>query len=304
MRRKHRTHRIRDPHKTLMLRRELKTILILIAALSAQAYAIVALYRPAGIVSSGVTGISMLLEYATADRIPSWATILVLNIPLMILALKYLHLRFTLYSIFATVYFSVAVAVFELLKIPPLFDMSEPITPLLSAIFAAVILGTFGALIIRQGASSGGMDIVSLLLNRRYSFPMGTISMSINVVICIGMSFVNGIEATALSVVALFISSMAFNSMLQGANRTKTLFIISDKWDEFAPQVLMQVRRGVTYIPCRGAYTNKEKTLVYIIAKTVELAAIRRVVLEHDEHAIISIIDTREVVGKGFSAVN
>jgi len=100
------------------------------------------------------------------------------------------------------------------------------------------------------------------------------------------------------------VTSIAFNNIILGVNRTKTLFIISDKWEEIAPDVLNKMHRGVTYIPCRGAYTNQEKTLVYILTKTIELGRIRRIVLEKDPKAIISIIDTREVIGKGFSAVN
>ena len=157
------------------------------------------------------------------------------------------------------------------------------------------------------------MDIVSLLLNRRYSISMGTISMSLNVVIALALGVVKaigahdyriGVESAALSFIALFVTSIAFNNIILGINRTKTLFIISDKWDEIAPEVLNKMHRGVTYIPCRGAYTNQEKTLVYILTKTIELGHIRRIVLEKDPKAIISIIDTREVIGKGFSAVN
>ena len=184
---------------------------------------------------------------------------------------------------------------------------------MVSVVFGAVTMGVAGGMIVRLGGSTGGMDIVSLLLNRKYSISMGTISMSLNVVIAIALGVVKaigahdyrvGVEGAALSIIALFVMSIAFNNIILGINRTKTLFIISDKWDEIAPEVLNKMHRGVTYIPCRGAYTNQEKTLVYILTKTIELASIRRIVLEKDPKAIISIIDTREVIGKGFSAVN
>ena len=102
----------------------------------------------------------------------------------------------------------------------------------------------------------------------------------------------------------LFVSSVAFNNMLQGLNRTKTLFIISDRWEEIAPHVLKEVHRGVTLIPAKGAYTGKDKTVVYVIARTTELSIIRRIVREYDPKAMFSVIDTREVLGRGFDSIN
>ena len=155
--------------------------------------------------------------------------------------------------------------------------------------------------------------VISLLLNHKYSISIGTISMSLNVVIAVTLGVVTaitshdyrvGVESAALSIIVLFVTSIAFNNMILGVNRTKTMLIISDKWEEIAPKVLNETHRGVTYIPCRGAYTNQDKTMVYILTRTVEIARIRRIVLGADPTAIISIIDTREVIGKGFSAVN
>jgi uncharacterized membrane-anchored protein YitT (DUF2179 family) len=293
--------------------KELKTMFLMTLMITIEALAVVLLYTPAGVVTGGVTGIGMLISYATDGAFPSWIFIVIANTPLLILAFRYLHIRFTVYTLLMTVLFSAELAIFGTIDFPALFDVSEPAWRVVSVVFGAVIMGFAGGMIVRLGGSTGGMDIVSLLLNRRYSISMGTISMSLNVVIAVTLGvaraigahdFRAGIEGAALSIIALFITSIAFNNIILGINRTKTLFIISDKWDEIAPEVLNKMHRGVTYIPCRGAYTNSEKTLVYILTKTIELAAIRRIVLEKDPKAIISIIDTREVIGKGFSAVN
>ncbi len=293
--------------------KELKTMFLMTLMITIEALAVVLLYTPAGVVTGGVTGIGMLISYATDGAFPSWIFIVIANTPLLILAFRYLHIRFTVYTLLMTVLFSAELAIFGTIDFPALFDVSEPAWRVVSVVFGAVIMGFAGGMIVRLGGSTGGMDIVSLLLNRRYSISMGTISMSLNVVIAVTLGvaraigahdFRAGIEGAALSIIALFITSIAFNNIILGINRTKTLFIISDKWDEIAPEVLNKMHRGVTYIPCRGAYTNTEKTLVYILTKTIELGSIRRLVLEKDPKAIISIIDTREVIGKGFSAVN
>ncbi len=305
--------KLKDPKKTLALRRELKTLPMMCFLILLEALAVELLYTPAGIVTGGVTGIGMLVSYATRGVIPEWTIIVLANIPLLILSYKTLHIRFTLYSLLMMVLFSAGLAVFQQLDLPVLFQVEDTTWRVVSIVFGAMMMGICGAAIVRLGGSTGGMDIVSLILNRKFSISMGTISMALNVVIAVALGVVQaiqkgdymvGIEGCTLSIIALGVTSVAFNNVILGMNRTKTLFIISDKWDEIAPVILKQVHRGVTYIPCRGAYTNKEKKLVYIITKTAELARIRRIVLEQDEHAIISIIDTREVIGKGFSAVN
>ena len=293
--------------------RELRAVLLMTLMITIEAFAVVLLYAPAGVVTGGVTGIAMLITYATNGAIPNWVFVVILNTPLLILAFRYLHIRFTVYTLLMTVLFAAELALFGNLPLPKLFDMSEPAWRVVSVIFGAVTMGVSGAMIVRLGGSTGGLDIVSLLLNRKYSVSMGTISMAMNIVIALALGVISavgrqnyrvGVESAALSFIALFVTTIAFNNIILGINRTKTLFIISDKWDEIAPEVLNKVHRGVTYIPCRGAYTNKDKTLVYILTKTIELGAIRRLVLEKDPKAIISIIDTREVIGKGFSAVN
>ena len=308
--------REKKTHKPLNMQtvlREARAVVLMSLMITIEALAVTLLYTPAGVVTGGVTGIAMLITYATNGVIPNWIFVVIANVPLLILAFRYLHIRFTAYTLLMTVLFAAELALFGNLTFPALFDMSEPAWRVVSVTFGAVTMGVAGGMIVRLGGSTGGMDIVSLLLNRRYSISMGTISMSLNVVIALALGVVKaigahdyriGVESAALSFIALFVTSIAFNNIILGINRTKTLFIISDKWDEIAPEVLNKMHRGVTYIPCRGAYTNQEKTLVYILTKTIELGHIRRIVLEKDPKAIISIIDTREVIGKGFSAVN
>ncbi|MBQ9323038.1 MAG: YitT family protein [Clostridia bacterium] len=301
---KNRPVKLGQAKKKLSARREIRHSLIVLLAVTLQALSILWFYRPASIVSGGVTGIDMLLNYATGGNIQSWIPMVVLNAPLLVLAYRELHLKFVIYTALSTVYFSLIFAVLENLPQPEIFDMTNPVMPLISVIFGAVLNGAFGAIVIRNGASTGGFDIVSLVLSKKVAFPMGTISMTFNMIIVAALAFFKGMEVAALSIIALFVCSVSFNNVLMGLNRNKTLFIISDKWDTFAGEVMSTVHRGITYIPARGAYTNAERKIIYILAKTVEVATIRRIVLQHDPQAIISVIDTKEVVGRGFTANN
>ena len=225
-----------------------------------------------------------------------------LNIPVLILALCKMRLKFTVYTIITSLWFTACMGLTAGIRIP--FDFEDPVSRITSALLGAVISGACGAPIIRRGASGGGTDVIALLLNRRFSFPMGSISLGINLLIIAGLTLIRGLDVAALSIVVMFVSSVAFNNVMQGLNRTKTLFIISDHWEQIAPHVLAEVHRGVTLIPAKGAYTGRDKTLVYVIARTTELSVIRRIVREIDPEALISIIDTREVLGRGFGSIN
>ncbi len=274
---------------------ELITLFVILLTCSIQALLISGLYQPSGLAGGGVTGIAMLCEYAFG--LPSWIIILGLNIPIMLLGLKLLNIRLIVYSILATGMFTLVLGLTPDFVIP----VSEPI---IAAIFGGALMGAAGAPVIRLGASMGGMDVVSLMLNKRFSFSLGSINAGLNVVIIGLLGLVKGLDAMLLSLIAMFVSNVAYNNVLQGMNRTKTVFIISDHWNEIAPQVLEKLHRGVTYIPAKGAYTGQDKTLVYCIVRTVELGTLRRILREKDPHAIFSIIDTREVLGRGFSANN
>lgn len=279
---------------------ELLTLLTIFSMITIQCIAVNGLYKPNGLISGGLTGVGMLVEYITG--FPSWLTILLLNIPLFLLAIWKLHFKFTLYTIIASLYFSAAMAFTADVRLP--FDFTEPLSRLTSSLMGAVICGAVAAPIVIRGASTGGMDILSLVLSKRFSFPMGTISYAFNILITGALAFVRGLDTAALAMLVMFVSSMVLNNVLQGFNRTKTLFIISDRWEEIAPHIMQEVHRGVTLIPAKGAYTGQDRTLVYVIARTMELAAIRRIALEIDPKAMLSIIDTREVVGRGFTPNN
>ncbi len=276
-------------------RREVLTILSILVAAVVEALILTGIYAHNNMVSGGVTGIAMLFSYAFG--VPIWITVAALNVPIMIWGLVKLRFRFVLYSIFAVVSFSVILALTPSFVIPVENRM-------IATLFGAVVIGVISALPVRMGASMGGMDVVSLILSRRFSFSMGSINIALNLVIMGALAFVSGLDAALLSIIAMFVSNVAFNFVMQGFNRTKTVFIISEKWDDIAPHVLNEMHRGVTYIPARGAYSGKERTLVYVIVRTVELEKLKRIVRENDPNALFSIIDTREVVGRGFTPMN
>ena len=277
------------------LKQDAVTFVIVIAACFIQALPINGFYVPHSFLSGGVTGVALLLDYVF--DIPSWIPIIILNIPISIIGLKYLNAKFIIFSVIGTLVLSGALALTKNFNI-----VIE--NELVAAAVGSAVIGISGAPVVRRGATLGGIDVISVILGKRFSMSMGTINIMFNIIIMSVLGFVRGIEIALVSMIAMFVSNVAFNYAVQGLNRTVTVFVISDKWDEIAPEVMTVMHRGVTYIPAQGAYTGAERKVVYCIVKTVELSALKRIVYTRDPKAMVSVIETREVVGRGFGALN
>ncbi|MBQ3551965.1 MAG: YitT family protein [Clostridia bacterium] len=288
--------------KKFMMKEDIITTLIIILVSFIQGAAINIFYVQHSFLSGGFTGIGLLLDYAIG--LPAWVTLLVLNIPACIIGLKYLSKRFIIHSFVGTIVFTVALTMTEGLSVMSQSWFAVE-NELIAAFVGGAIVGISGACVVRRDASLGGMDIVSCIISRISSIQMGTINIMLNVVIMILLGIVKkDVELALCSLIAAFVCNVAFNYALEGFNRTVTVFIISEEWDEIAPDVLKRMRRGVTYIPAVGAYTGAERKIVYCIVKTSELATLKRIVKSHDPVALFSIVETKEVVGRGFGALN
>jgi uncharacterized membrane-anchored protein YitT (DUF2179 family) len=142
--------------------------LLLIAAVSlVQAVAINGFYVPHHFLSGGITGVALLVEYVFA--LPSWILIIVLNIPVCIVGWRSLNLKFVLFSLVATVLFSIALALTRGVN----FGVENPI---ISALAGSAIVGITAAPVVRRDATMGGMDVIAAVISRKYSIPMGTFS--------------------------------------------------------------------------------------------------------------------------------
>ena len=274
---------------------DLITLALIVAVAFIQAIAINGFYVPHHFLTGGITGIALLTEYVLG--IPTWVVILVLNIPVGIIGWRNLNFKFVLFSLIATALFSLTLALTRSVN----FGVQNPI---ISALAGAVVIGVTGAPVVKREATMGGLDVIAVIVARRYSIAIGTFSIIYNVVIMGALALARGLELALMSMLAMFAANMAFNAAIIGLNKTVTVFIISEKWEEIAPQLISELHRGVTYIPAEGAYTGAPRKLVYIILKTSQLAAAKRIVRQYDEAALFSIIETKEVLGRGFGSLN
>ncbi len=250
---------------------------------------------PNNIVQGGLTGIGTVANYLFS--LPIGTVMLVLNIPLFALALRYLRLKFVVRTVLSTFVFTTLIDLGAYIIPPYRGDM------LLGCIFCGVLSGVGLALVFLTGATTGGTDIVAMLIRkRRPDISVGNIMLLADFAV-IGLSFAvyGKIESIMYAVIVIFISAKAIDFVLYGREHTKLLFIITGKKDRLLSAILLEIGRGASVVPVIGGYTGKEKYLILCAAKKIQIREILRLTADCDPEAFTVICDAGQVVGRGFS---
>ncbi len=252
---------------------------------------------PNKLTSGGLTGIATQLGYLF--DIPVGVLVLIMNIPLLILGWFKLGGRFVVSTAVATVLSSVLIEMVKLWL--PAYNGDR----LLVSLFGGAIMGFGISLLYLRGASMGGSDIVSTIINRKVSYlPIGKISFAINAVVIVSSAFVYGnIENALCSAVGAFVSSKVVDSVLVGADSGNVLYVVSDKAYDIAATVHQVVGRGATVLSATGTATCQEKRVLMCVVRRHEFVKIKRVIKDMDPTAFVVISDTREVLGNGFKTL-
>lgn len=249
---------------------------------------------PNNIVQGGLTGIGTVMNYLFS--LPIGAVMLVLNIPLFALALKQLRFKFVIKTVISTFIFT------------SLIDLGAYIIPaykgdvLLGCIFCGVLSGVGLALVFLTGSTTGGTDIIAMLIRKkRPDISVGNIMLLADLGV-IGLSFLvyGKIESIMYAVIVIFISAKAIDFVLYGREHTKLIFIITTRKEQLLSSILLEIGRGASVIPVTGGYTGKEKNLILCAAKKIEIREILRLTADSDPEAFTVICDAGQVVGKGF----
>ena len=249
---------------------------------------------PNNIVQGGLTGIGTVANYLFA--LPIGMVILVLNIPLFALALKYLRLKFVIKTVISTFIFTLLIDLGAYVIPPYKGDM------LLGCIFCGMLSGAGLALVFLTGATTGGTDIIAMLIRRRKpEISMGNIMLIFDFVV-IALSFVvyREIESIMYAVIIIFISAKAIDFVLYGREHTKLIFIITSKKDAVLTSILLEIGRGASVLPVTGGYTGKEKNLILCAAKKTQIREILRLTAHNDPEAFTVVCEAGQVVGRGF----
>ncbi|MCD4837779.1 MULTISPECIES: YitT family protein [Neobacillus] len=247
---------------------------------------------PANVYSSGFTGIAQLLSKVLTDYTPFHLSVgillLLLNIPVAILGWIKVGKSFTIYS-----FLSVVLSSF-FLELIPIIHVSNDI--LLNAVFGGVIIAVGVGLTLKWGASTGGLDIIAMILSRLKDKPIGPYMFILNGIIVVTAGFLYGWEKALYTLVFLYTSTRVIDT-IHTRHHKLTAFIITKKADEMKKAIHSKLVRGITMIPAKGAFSNETRDMLMIVITRYELFDLERIIHEVDPDAFTNIIQTTDVYG-------
>ncbi|UCD77029.1 MAG: YitT family protein [Desulfobacterales bacterium] len=253
------------------------------------AAAIKGILVPKQFLAGGITGLALLVHYVLPS-LPIGVIYFLLNIPLFLIGWMFVGRRFFVYSIAGLLIFSAVV-----LLPYPVLDIKDMI---LAALTAGIITGTGSGIILRSLGSAGGMDILSVILYKKYSVRLGTTVMVFNAVLMILAAFRIPLEMVLYTLIYLYVTSHFVNLVVTGFSQRKAIMIISPKWREIAGEIMERLQRGVTVVRGEGGYTGQEVRILYSVLAFQELSRFKEAIRKIDPEAFVVVTDTLEVMGK------
>ncbi|HSO20732.1 MAG TPA: YitT family protein [Desulfosarcina sp.] len=247
---------------------------------------------PHGFITGGISGLTLLFYYVSGMLSPGLWYFLV-NIPIFLLGWIHISRRFFLYSLYGMAVLSAAI---------DLIGFTLPIRePMLAVLAGGVLMGAGSGLILQSLGSAGGLDIIGIILNQKYSLRLGTFYFGFNLVL---FAFSFGALDTDLVLYSLFmsfISSQTLDYVMGFSNQRKMVFIISDLNDRIAKEIQTRLNRGVTFLSGSGAYTGKAKNIILTVVHNYQLKRLEEAALTIDPEAFVITENTFNVLGRGFS---
>ncbi len=254
---------------------------------------------PNGFVTGGVSGIGTvfgkILSFLSAAQ---WIS--VINMLLLIVGFIFIGKDTGIKTVYCSLLFSGLTVVFEVIT-PVLSPLTDQ--PFMELVYAILLTSVGSALIFEQGASSGGTDIIALILKKYTSINVGQALLYTDFLVCVSSFFVFGIKAGLFSLLGLFAKAFLVDSVIDIINSCKYFIVITDKPDEVKTYVMNELHHGVSSNKVTGEYSGKERTMLHTVCRRIEAIRLRKKVMEIDNHAFVIITTTSEIVGRGFRAV-
>ncbi|RXT08086.1 YitT family protein [Ammoniphilus sp. CFH 90114] len=249
-------------------------------------FAFNAFLLPNKILSGGVSGIAMMIGLVTTFN--TGMTIFALNVPIFIVGFLKLGKKFVAHSVF-----SVAVTSLAMQYIPqkPFID-----DPLLASIFGGVIAGIGIGLIFRFRGSTGGFDIIGLLLTLKRDMPLGVIIFALNAVVILISGFVFTWEEALYTLLSIYATGRVIDS-IHTRHIKLTLMIITDQGDSVKGALLSELHRGITVVDGEGAFTKERRKILFVVISRYELSEVKAIIRKSDPNAFVNITQTVEVMG-------
>ena len=280
-------------NKQHRLNKTIKEYVLITLGCISMAMGVACFLLPNEISTGGFSGIATIVYYLF--EFPLGTTILILNIPLLLIAYFRISKQLFFRSIYGTVVFSALIDVFDQI-VPLTYDR------FLGCIYGGVLMGIGTAIILKFRASTGGSDLLSYVI-RSYKPQYRSSNLILTtdtIIITINVFFFKAIEVGLYSAIAIFLMGKMIDIIFEGVNFTKVVLIIYPKYKSIAEKIGKDVNRGSTGVYAKGMYTNEEKMMLLCVGSRTESYEIEQIAKNVDRTSFIIILNAREVLGKGF----
>ncbi|MGD8291569.1 MAG: YitT family protein [Desulfobacterales bacterium] len=253
------------------------------------AVAVNSILVPKQFLAGGFTGLALLIHYVL-PFIPVGAIYFVLNIPVFIFGWLFVGHRFFFYSIAGMLIYSLAV----LIPFPEIMIEDR----LLNALTAGIITGVGSGILLRSLGSAGGMDILAIIILKKFSVRLGTTSLVSNVLLMLAAVSHLPLDMILYTLIYIYVSAYFVNLVVTGLSQRKAVMIVSSRWQEISSEIMEKMGRGVTVVHGEGGYTGKEQKILYSVITFQELARFKELIRKLDPEAFVVITETLEVMGQ------
>lgn len=252
---------------------------------------------PNKIVGGGVSGVASLVFFAT--KFPVGLTYLIINAFLVIGAIKILGLKFGIRTMYGVLVMTVLFTVFQpLIREPVVNDL------FMATVIGGLLAGAGVGIVFSQGGSSGGTDIIVMVINKYKNISPGKLVMFTDVLIIASSYLIlQSVERIVYGVVTLALTSYAIDFVLSGSRQSYQVFVFSRNFESIATRISSELRRGVTLLDGQGWYSKEKTQVLMIVLRKSETADLMRIIKQEDPQAFISMGSVMGVYGQGFERI-
>jgi uncharacterized membrane-anchored protein YitT (DUF2179 family) len=269
--------------------------------------------NPYDIVPGGVYGIGIVVHHLTLGVFPKGLSPdggfpvglfgLILNVPLTIIGIKILGPRFGVKTVVGFVLSSVFMDMLTLVigNNDPLGLKNEVF---MGCVFGGVMIGFGLGLIFKAKATSGGSDIIAMIIAKYTRLPLGTLMIYVDsVIVLLGVIVFRDWRIPLYSWIVIFVTGKVIDVVLDGITYDKTLLIVSDHFELIREKIIVDMERGGTYIPGKGMFKGEDKTIIFTVVSRREVAILQEFIHQIDPRAFVTVMNAHEILGEGFKSL-
>lgn len=256
---------------------------------------IVMFILPLGLITGGTTGLGLILGHYW--NVPVEVTAAVFNVAMFVLAIIVLGKQFALTAVVSTFYFPIILAVLQ--RVEGLKNMTTD--PMLGTICAGVLVGVGIGIVIRAGASTGGVDIPPLVANKLWGIPVSVGLYAVDVTILLIQIIFRDKEMILYGILLVLIYTIVMDKVLVNGKSQMQVKIVSDKYEEINEMIQKELDRGTTFLKIESGYLRKDSLAIMTVVSNREIARLDKLVLKIDPKAFMIINKVNEVKGVGFT---